>query len=150
MKFSAALMIFALFVPVQASAICVVAPLDEGIAAARSVFIATITSATLDTSLYGLKGNALFKVRYTFVVVKRIKGDPTIVSSLTTSGSFIDPASTHLDGPAEQDRFMPGDSVLVVADTPGDVQLSSNYCRLSRPWDINTYHLTRSIPGFAP
>lgn len=150
MKFSVTLTLAMFAASFSASAICVVPSLHESIAGAQTVFIATITDSTLLTPLKQLKNGDRYTVKYGFVVVKRIKGDPSIVSSLTTGATFISPASEHLDGPAEQDKFVPGDSVLVVASAPGDTPLSTIYCTPSRPWDNATYRLTRSIPGFAP
>jgi hypothetical protein len=149
MKLSAALGFIMFAASSTASAICIVPSLPESIASAKAVFIATITDSTLLVPVGQLKDGDWYTVRYGFVVVKRIKGSPSIVRSLTTRATFISPAGDYLDGPAEQDRFVPGESVLVVADGPGDVPLSSISCRPSRPWNDETYRLTRSIPGFS-
>ncbi|UHQ18548.1 hypothetical protein LVB87_10035 [Lysobacter sp. KIS68-7] len=134
--------------PTTASAICIETPLEPQVAAAQAIFIATITKATLDLPADAKEGT-WFKVRYNFRVDRRIKGDPTIVTSLITGGAYNDPNSERFVTFAEQSRLVPGDNILVVADKPGEVGVSTlPGCTASRPWNQETYDETRSLPGF--
>jgi len=150
MKLLACVMIGGLLFPVPANAICVDVPLEKDIASARSVFIATITTAAMSKPLSTLRDKEPYSVSYGFVVTRRIKGDPSIVSALTTGARFDDPTDKRFWQQAEQSRYVPGDSILVVADRPGDATVSSIGCAASRPWDRDAYRRTVSLPGFAP
>ena len=134
----------------SASAICIDVPLEEHIAKARSVFVATITGASLSPAFEQLQDRQPYTVKYTFEVAVRFKGDPSIVTALTTGGRFDSPSDDVFWTLAEQSRYAPGDSILVVADGPGDVPVSSIGCTASRPWSDNTAQIINSIPWLAP
>ena len=133
-----------------ATAVCMRAPLEKNIAEAQSVFIATITNVSMSKKLSELRDKERYSVRYGFEVARLIKGDPSIASALVTAARFDDPSDKIFRYRAEQSRYVPGDSVLVVADEPGDVPISSIDCTPSRPWDGDAYRRTAPVPGFVP
>src|SRR5690606_24567136 len=101
-----------------ASAICIDVPLEQQITKASTVFVATITGASLTPALQNLSDRQAYTVHYTFAVATIFKGDPTIVATLTTGAQFDDPTDDVFWTLAEQSRYVPGDSILVVADAP--------------------------------
>ena len=133
-----------------ASAICIDVPLEQQITKASTVFVATITGASLRPALQNLHDQQAYTVHYTFAVAKIFKGDPTIVATLTTGAQFDDPTDDIFWSLAEQSRYVPGDSILVVADAPGDVAVSSIGCTASRPWTDRTASAVQAILGPAP
>jgi hypothetical protein len=143
----------------QANAICVV-PTDhdprEILKQAQTVFVATITEAQLDPNYQIAKdqtrSNPWYTVRYAFDVAIPIKGDPSSVPYLATSGVYNDPRSKRHGVFGEQSRFVPGDNILVVANTPGPVPISwLRGCSDSMPWDSQARELLkRSGLRYAP
>ena len=132
-----------------ALAACAVSPLERDLQSARTIFIATITSAELDTHTKDLVERGRYKIRYRFTVKNIIKGDPAEVSSLVSTTYYDDPVTSPFLDFAEQTRLVPGDNVLVVSETIGDAPISSIGCTPSRPWDNHTKELTDLLPGFS-
>lgn len=136
-------------VSIRADAICFVQPLEDDIASAGTVFIATLTAAKMNVPVSELRDGDGFKVLYDFVVARRIKGDPTTVSQLSSGAGYDDPNDGSTYHLAETSRFLPGDQVLVVADAPGITPISRIGCTPSRPWDNETQTSVRSLPLFS-
>ena len=132
----------------RADAGCLLQPLEDDIASANTVFVATITSAKLEVPVPELKTGERFNVLYDFIVARRIKGDPALVSQLSSRAGYDDPHDEVTHHYAETSRFLPGDNVLVVADAPGIAPLSEIGCTPSRPWDEETQRLVRRLPLF--
>ena len=145
-----ALALCALSLPVPVLAICIESPLASDIAEAKTVFIATVTDARLEQPLSQLKGGDYFSVLYGFSVMKKIKGDPSTVSALTTRAVFNDPKSEVQWEFSEQTNLFPGDSILVVTRASGLVPVSAIGCTPSRPWNEQTIQATKGLPGFVP
>ena len=145
MKLPVLLAILALSVPVHVHASCIVTPPGEDIAAAESVFVATITGASMIKKPSDLRDKEGYTIRYAFEVLRTFKGDPTLVSALTTRARFDDPADGVTWEFAEQTRLVPGDSVLVVASGRGDVPVSSIGYTSSRPWDSRAQRIVASV-----
>ena len=136
----------------SASAICVV-PVDnsevEKLQIAKTVFVATITKASLGPDYEQLRfGKAKqrdrpsYTVEYEYEVAFRIKGDPTSVPFLATSGTYNDPRSEIYLVAAEQSRFVPGDSILVISNKAGPAPVSAlRGCTDSIPWNTRAYQL---------
>lgn len=110
------------------------------------VFIATITTSYLDPNYQELAEakdlesrpwhRKQYTVRYDFHVSIPIKGDPAAIPYLVTGGVYNDPHSKRFGHLSEQSRFVPGDSLLVVARQPGPVGISwIPECADSMPWD---------------
>ena len=150
MKILASTAIICLLLPLPLHASCIVTPLEEDIAAAKSVFVATITSASMSKRPSELKEGESYTVRYTFEVAKTFKGDPALVVALATGARFDDPRDAVSWELAEQTRLVPGDSVLVVAAGPGDVPVSSIGCTGSRPWDSKSQRIVATVLAGAP
>lgn len=146
-KMSWAVMLLAL-VSARADAVCLLQPLEDDIASASTVFIATITSARMNVPVSQLKDGDGFKVLYDFAVARPIKGDPAIVSQLSSGAMYNDPNDGSTYHLAETSRFLPGDNVLVVVDGPGIAPISRIGCTPSRPWDGETQRLVRKLPLF--
>ena len=132
----------------RADAACLLQPLENEVASATTVFIATITSAKMDVPVSQLKDGDGFKVLYDFVVARPIKGDPATVGQLSSGAGYDDPNDGSTYHLAETSRFLPGDNVLVVADAPGIAPISRIGCAPSRPWDGETQQLVRKFPIF--
>jgi len=138
------------FVSPAASAICIEVPLEQRIAEASTVFVATITGASLSPELQKFKDGQGYTVHYTFRTVEVFKGDPSIVATLTTGAQYDDQTDNRFWTLAEQSKYVPGDSILVVADAPGDTAVSSIGCTASRPWTSRTATIVKAILGPAP
>jgi hypothetical protein len=136
--------------PGPAAAICLESPLATDMSAAKTIFIATVTGARLDRPLGELKPGDNYAVLYDFTVAKTIKGDPSVVSALSTGGVFNSPSSAVYWDPAEQTKLIPGQSVLVVAQSTGIISVSDIGCTPSRPWDANAFRAVKGLPGLAP
>jgi hypothetical protein len=134
MKLLATMMILAAAFVGAANAACVITPLADDLERAEAVFVATITRATMSKDPAALRDRERYVVRYDFEVAKDFRGDPSIVTGLTTGARFDDPRDEDSWEQAEQSRYVPGDSILVVAG-PGDAPVSSIGCTPSRPWD---------------
>ena len=144
MKILAALTLATLLAPGTASAICSRTADDtpeKEISKAAIVFVATINGAQVKRGKDGLpdltrktKHSAYYTVQYSFDVAIPIKGDPALVPYLTTVGIWQDAKAMQFATLAEQSKFVPGDSVLVVADEPGDAPISDIGCTPSTPW----------------
>lgn len=132
----------------NAGAVCLLQPLEDDIASASTVFVATITSARMDVPASELEDGERFKVLYDFVVARRIKGDPAIVTGFSSRAAYDDPNDGSIYHLAETSRFLPGDNVLVAADAPGITPISRIGCTPSRPWDVETQQLVRKLPLF--
>ena len=98
----------------------------------------------MDKSPTELRDKERYVVRYEFVVARRFKGDPSIVPALVTSARFDDPMDAVSWDQAEQSRYVPGDSILVVADG-GEAPVSSIGCTPSRPWNSETQRTVAAI-----
>ena len=123
----------------SAEAICAGEPLSQQLRMAKYAFVATVTTARIVTPPALLRNGEDYRVGYTFDVLSRIKGDPTKVTALYSLNVFSDPkATTHFDV-AEDVRLLPGDTVLVVADRPGEIQIG--FCTASRVWDPQSREL---------
>ncbi|HET7126752.1 MAG TPA: hypothetical protein VFI26_06640 [Lysobacter sp.] len=134
-----------LILPYYATASCLVTPLETELHAAKAVFVATITASKLGQPLQTLKDKQHFSVEYAYEVVRRFKGDPSIVAMLTTDDRYHDPASGIFWVAAEQSSYAPGDSILVVADGAGPASVSSIGCTPSRPWTGEVASIATSI-----
>ena len=132
-----------------ASAACIVTPLTDDLGRSETVFVATITRADMSKSPAEMRDGEPYVVRYHFEVVKVFKGEPSIVTALTTGARFDDPRDDVSWEAAEQSRYVPGDSVLVVA-AYGEAPVSSIGCTPSRPWDGETQSAVAKFFAAAP
>lgn len=132
----------------RAEAVCLLQLLEDDIFSASTVFVATITSAKLEVPVPELKSGERFNVLYDFIVARRIKGDPAMVSQLSSRAGYDDPNDEVTHHFAETSRFLPGDNVLIVADAPGITPISRIGCTPSRPWDDEAQASVRSLPLF--
>ena len=122
-----------------------------------TVFVATITSTRLGSDYALVKADKKrqrsrpwYTVEYAYEVAIRFKGDPASVPFLFTAGVYNDPkvGSNRIYG--EQSRFVPGDSILVVASEPGPVAISwLRDCTDSWPWDSQSRDLIKEA-GLQP
>jgi hypothetical protein len=133
--------------PVDAA--CIITPLADDLTTSEVVFVATITRATMSKSPAAMRDRERYLVRYDFEVVKVFKGEPSLVTGLTTWARFNDPRDEVSWRQAEQSRYVPGDSILVVAN-PGDAPVSSIGCTPSRPWDGETQSAVANFFAAAP
>ena len=122
-----------------ADAVCLVTPLSDDLASADTVFVATITRVTMSKPPAEMRDKERYVVQYDFDVVKVFKGDASIVTWLVTGARFNDPTDDVSWKQAEQSRYVPGDSILVVSGS-GEAPVSSIGCTPSRPWDSEAQH----------
>ena len=153
MKIVAALTALVLLAPSAAHAICSRSTdytIEDETKDAAIVFVATITEARIARDSAGLpelarRGPnwAYYTVQYKFDVAIPVKGDPSDVPFLTTAGIWQDPKEMRFSTLAEQSKFVPGDSVLVIAAAPGSVPISEIGCAPSMPWGAEARELLR-------
>jgi hypothetical protein len=125
---------------------------EKLITQAKYVFVATITEARVkpdpeEERRRAKKGRdiAWYTVQYKFEVAVPIKGDPAAVSFLTTAGVWNDPKVPRFRSFAEQSKFVPGDSILVISDSPGEVPISEiSECTDSMKWNKEAYDLLKA------
>jgi hypothetical protein len=118
---------------------------EQRLREARYVFVAMIESSEIETPRNELRGGRWYSVKYRFSMVRSLKGQPADIPFLVTSGLYNDPAKARYGVFAEQSRFVPGDSVLVVASEPGPVPISWIGCGASRPWDSAARQLAKKV-----
>lgn len=107
-----------------AMAICVETPIEQELKAADTVFVATITESRLVDAPGDLKNRQKQRIRHSFVVRERLKGDPASIAHVYTMGLYNDPLIGSNWRWAEQTRLIPGESVLVVGDGSGEAEVS--------------------------
>jgi hypothetical protein len=123
---------------------------EQAVREAKFVFVVTITAANLDLPIEELRDKKGYTVRYSYRVAKRLRGDPASIPFLTTGGYYDDPNDGKFFDFAEQGRFVPGDSVLVIANAPGPVPISWIGCTPSRPWSSEAAALVKKVFRNAP
>ena len=145
-KISLALILFVL-APLAASAtVCQIVPLEVQLKDAPIVFVATVTTATNPHSFVSAKNGEDYRVRYKFEIREHIKGDPSLVPALYTTNIYhAYESDISIDGP--ETRLLPGDNVLVIADSPGEIQVAR--CSPSRVWKptVDEIKLLHSFKG---
>jgi hypothetical protein len=134
------LLLIFLFVTVPASASsCVIVPLKDQLHKARTIFVATVTSAKAQNKLTALPNGATYRVNYNYIVRERIKGSPRDVNVLFTNNIYR-AWDSGIDIDGQETRLLPGDSVLVISSSNGDSQVTSG-CSGSRPWSPSSAQL---------
>lgn len=128
-----------------AMAICEAKDLEEQVGAAEFVFVATVTTASIQEDSL-LKNGEPYRIIYSFVVRESLKGDSSRITSLYTMRVYDDPSDSVSWSQAEETRLVPGDNVLVLAGSAGDVQVG--YCTPSRPLVEETW-VTRARAALA-
>lgn len=126
-------------------AICEAKDFEEQVRAVDSVFVATVTAASIQEHSF-LKNGAQYRVNYSFVVRESLKGDPSRITSLYILRVYDDPSDSVSWSQAEETRLVPGDNVLVLAGGAGDVQVG--YCTPSR-WLVDEAWVTRARAALA-
>lgn len=104
--------------------------------------IVTIKSAEMVDSVSSLRDRRPYRINYTFDVTERFRGDPAAVTGLYSIELYHDPKARPWTM-AESATYSPGDSVLVLADSAGEVQLG--FCGPSGhvDWSRNKVKLLR-------
>jgi len=97
-----------------ASASCIVESLERQLAAADIVFVATVTEASLTQPLDTLRNGQRVRVKHSYVVRERIKGDPGALGGLYSLAGYDNPSNKKFLHFAELVTITPGQSVLVV------------------------------------
>jgi hypothetical protein len=126
---------------------CVIVPLEQRLNEAQIAFVATVTNATSAGQFATLQTGQNYQVNYQFEVRVRLKGDPSLVTSLFTQNIYHAPDS-DLSFSGDETRLLPGDNVLVLATAPGQVQVAS--CAPSRIWNPTQDQLQLLPPTQAP
>ncbi|MEO8743472.1 MAG: hypothetical protein ABI365_09800 [Lysobacteraceae bacterium] len=136
--------------PVTAKAVCIIVPLSKQLAAAKIVFVATLTNAELIENPEKLRNGEPFRVEFRYTVREKIKGKPTEITSVFVNNIFHDPNTTVQIDMGEEARLFVGDNVLIVADAPGAVQLGT--CEASGLWkpDANQLALIKALKSHKP
>jgi hypothetical protein len=111
---------------------CAFVPLEQRLDEADVAFIATITGAKSSGSFATLQTGDVYQVNYSFEIRERLKGDPTVVTSLFTRNIYrAHNSDLSIDG--DETGLLPGINVLVMASSPGEVHVAS--CAPSRIWN---------------
>jgi hypothetical protein len=120
-----AILLLAFLAPAAARASCA-RPADQPWIGddAQVVFIATITAAKLATPVAELRnfpeGREHYRVDYEFEVREVLRGDPANVR-LFSQQAYHDLKARPFS--YSEERYGPGENVVVIAQAPGDVQL---------------------------
>jgi hypothetical protein len=118
---------------------------EQELREAKYVFVALIESAEIETPRDQLKDGRPYTVKYRYSVVRSFKGTATDIPYLVTGGYYNHPSGSRYRVFAEQDRFVPGDSVLVVTSEAAPASISWIGCSNSRPWDQDARELVKKV-----
>jgi hypothetical protein len=110
---------------------CILVPFEQQLREANTVFVATVTSATSPQFFARLENGTDYRVNYSYAVRERVKGNPGVVKSLFTVNIYH-AYDSDLDIQGAETRLLPGDNILVMASSPGEVQVAA--CTPSRLW----------------
>ncbi|KRA45035.1 hypothetical protein [Pseudoxanthomonas sp. Root630] len=134
--------------PVTASAVCAIEPLEPELEAAETVYVGTVVRSTLVSSLDQLRSTTTpherrAEIRHTVESEIVFKGDPSTVGAVLSRGKYNDPKAGRRVTFPELTALMPGDTILVVADASGPARYG--LCTASRLWDRDTEAQVRAF-----
>ncbi|HJS35451.1 MAG TPA: hypothetical protein VJ766_08170 [Pseudoxanthomonas sp.] len=134
--------------PVTASAVCAIEPLEPELEVAETVYVGTVVRSTLVSSLEQLRGAATpherrAEIRHAVESEIVFKGDPSTVSAVLSRWQYNDPKAGKRVTFSELTALMPGDTILVVADSSGPARYG--LCTASRVWNRDTEKQVRAF-----
>ena len=135
-------------VPMTASAVCAIEPLEPELEAAETVYVGTVVRSTLVSSLDQLRSTATpherrAEIRHTVESEIVFKGDPSTVGTVLSRWKYNDPKASRRMTFSELTTLMPGDTILVVADSSGPPRYG--LCTASRIWNRDTEEQVRAF-----
>jgi hypothetical protein len=141
--------------PLTASAVCIIEPLEPKLQLAETVYVGTVVKSALIPSLDELRNTEnphqrrrLAVVRHTVQPEIVFKGDPSTVGAVLSTWQYNDPKARIRTDFAELTTLMPGDTILVVAEASGPAQYG--LCTASRVWGPETEKVVRKQFPSAP
>ncbi len=138
-----------LLLPMTAGAVCVMEPLEPKLQVAETVYAGTVVRSALIPSLDELRSTEnpherrrLTVVRHTVQPEIVFKGDPSTVGAVLSTWQYNDPQATRQVDSSELTTLMPGDTILVVAESSGPARFG--LCTASRFWNPETAKVVRA------
>lgn len=135
--------------PMTASAVCAIEPLEPMLQAAETVYVGTVVKSALIPSLDELRNTESPHERRRLTVVRHtvqpeivFKGEPSTMRTVLSTWQYNDPQATRRVKFSELTTLMPGDTILVVADPSGLTRYG--LCTASRLWDHETAKVVRA------
>jgi len=135
--------------PMAAGAVCVIEPLEPKLLVAETVYVGTVVKSALIPSLDELRHTEnpherrrLAVVRHTLQPEIVFKGDPSTVGAVLSTWQYNDPKATGRVEFSELTALMPGDTILVVAESSGPARYG--LCTASRIWGPETEKVVRA------
>lgn len=153
MKCIAALGFLLALLPLSASAICVVEPLEPDLRSADVVYVGTIIGSELVDDLPLVKAavrprDRRVELRHTLQPEIKLKGDPSLAPTVLSGWQYNPPTSETVVKFAELVALMPGDTLLVVAHAGEPVRVG--LCTATRKWNAETAKVTHAVFPPAP
>lgn len=138
----------ATLLPMRAVAICIVEPLEPQLRAADIVYVGTVVRSELASSLEILRqgGNprkARAVVRHTLIPEIVLKGDAPGTSIVLSTWQYNDPKSEISSNVAERLALMPGDTLLVVAQSGEPTWFG--LCTPTREWNAEAAKVVHAV-----
>nr|WP_298156578.1 hypothetical protein [uncultured Pseudoxanthomonas sp.] len=139
--------------PVTASAVCAIEPLEPELEVAETVYVGTVVRSVLIPSLDQLRSAATphdrrAAIRHVVEPEIVFKGDPSTVGAVLSRWQYNDPKASRQAVFYELTTLMPGDTILVVADERGLAHYG--LCTASRIWNKDTEKLVRAYFSSVP
>ena len=138
-----------IMLPMTAGAVCIIEPLEPKLQMAETVYVGTVVKSALIPSLDELRNTEnpherrrLAVVRHTLQPEIVFKGDPSTVDAALSTWQYNDPRAKRQMHFAELTTLMPGDTILVVAESSGPVRY--DLCTASRIWNHETAKVVRA------
>lgn len=138
-----------LLLPITASAVCVIEPLEPKLQVAETVYVGTVVKSALIPSLDELRNTENAHDRRRLTVVRHtvqpeivFKGDPSAVGAVLSTWHYNDPKASRHAVVSELTTLMPGDTILVVAESSGPARYE--LCTASRMWSTETEKAVRA------
>jgi hypothetical protein len=133
--------------PMTASAVCVIEPLESKLQAAETVYVGTVVKSALVPRLEQLRSAATSNerrttIRHTVEPEIVFKGDPSTVGAVMSTWHYSDPNAVRRAVVSELTTLMPGDTILVVAESSGPARYE--LCTASRMWSTETEKAVRA------
>jgi hypothetical protein len=154
MNYFAHVGLLAAIVPASAQAICMTEPLEPKLRAADTVYVGTVVRSELVPSLESLRGtkskwDRLVQVRHTVVPEITFKGDPSQASIVVSRWQYNDPNSKVVVSFAERLAPVPGDTLLVVVEKPGE-PAGFGLCTPTQEWNADSARAVHAVFPPAP
>jgi hypothetical protein len=134
--------------PVAAAASCVIEPLEPQLRAADIVYVGTVVRSDLVPAVDSLRNlkhprDHLVEISHSLVPRIVLKGNPAKARTVLSTWQYNDPLSKIEVEFGERQTLMPGDSLLIVAESGEPTYFG--LCTATRKWNAETAESVRAV-----